>query len=281
LESYIKADRILGWRGRAGFTGVLPGYPNCPVKLDERGWRSTSNKSVTTLNEKSITLYGCSYGFGVGVGDEDTFVGRIQRRFPTNCVRGVALPGYGTVQALLNLQRDLRSSFRPDVAVICFLDVHTRRNIGSAQFLANIGSRYWGQQKTPISLPRISMSIAGDLRLSYVPIGELPLTTKEAGILQIDPYYSALITGKLLKTIKRECQKFGCKLIFAVLRKDAEPEVTRRLMYDAIGHGLEPYDISMPRSNTLLRLSQVDPHPNADGHKFYADKLSAIIETLI
>lgn len=75
-----------------------------------------------------VDVYGDSWTFGHGVADDETFAAVLQRRRPAWWVRNRGVMGYGTVHAMLSLERDLARDGPPDAIVYAFNPIHVIRN---------------------------------------------------------------------------------------------------------------------------------------------------------
>jgi hypothetical protein len=86
-----------------------------------------------------IVATGCSFTFGHGITDEDSWPWLLQERLPDDHVVNVAASGYGTDQALLAAQRQVER-FPGEVAtvVLGFADFQIERNRCPQSFLEQI-----------------------------------------------------------------------------------------------------------------------------------------------
>ncbi len=92
---------------------------------DDRGARVNAPTERTPPRVDLVTI-GCSFAWGHGVENEDTFTEQLRRRVGVT-VANFALAGYGTVHSLLLLRREL--DLRPRVVVYGFIDDHLQRNL--------------------------------------------------------------------------------------------------------------------------------------------------------
>jgi lysophospholipase L1-like esterase len=76
-----------------------------------------------------VEILGDSWTFGHGVEDDETYAAVLQRQFwPTATVRNRGVMGYGTVQAMLALERDLEAPSPPDLVLYGWQWFHNGRN---------------------------------------------------------------------------------------------------------------------------------------------------------
>lgn len=83
---------------------------------------------IDTVEIPTIHFFGCSFTYGYGVNDEETFASLTQKQFPQYRVLNHGVIGYGTVQSLLMLQKQVEIK-QGDIVVLCFSSVHFDRNV--------------------------------------------------------------------------------------------------------------------------------------------------------
>jgi hypothetical protein len=104
-----------GWELRPGFRGEWSGKR---TTVNARGSRGEEHPYEKTSGRPRVVMLGDSLAFGFQVADDETFSALIEAagRFE---VVNLAVPGYGTDQALIRLEEEgLR--YRPDVVVLNF-----------------------------------------------------------------------------------------------------------------------------------------------------------------
>ena len=90
-------------------------------------------------NAPIIIAAGCSFTFGHGINDEDTWPWLLQEQFPDYRVMNVGVMGYGTDQALLAAERQVLLSPQQTAAVVLGLaDFQIERNRSPQGWLAYI-----------------------------------------------------------------------------------------------------------------------------------------------
>ena len=265
----MKSDPLLGWKGIPDFQGVNSNYPDTYVKLDAEGWRSFwHNDSSTT----TVGFYGCSYLFGSGVPIEKTFGYLLNEKFPEFYCQNRAMPGYGTLQAFLNLQRDLRRVNAPKHVCFFFLDVHVRRNVASPLYVRNLQSGLFGQIKEA-RIPKAGIDMKKQLSISRIPVYHPSLIHQDAKDFSVDSYYAYLVTKKIFLEAKLEAQKHDATFSVFFIRTDREQEICNALKYDLETSGVNVHDVSEPRGVAELKLGKNDFHLSVKGHALYAEKI--------
>ncbi|MFZ3089132.1 MAG: hypothetical protein WA240_00775 [Nitrospirota bacterium] len=129
------------------------------IYTDQRGARVNSKGEQKPANVEIITL-GCSFAYGYRVENEHTFTERLGREFGVPA-SNFALPGYGTVQSLQMLKRNL--GLKPKVVIYGFIPDHPRRNLtpcvlNNAPFCRAVSFVDFNEHKEPyIHLPRFEL----------------------------------------------------------------------------------------------------------------------------
>jgi hypothetical protein len=78
------------------------------------------------------------------------------------------------------------------------------------------------------------------------------------------------LSGILIKAIQRLCQQHDIKLIVAGIQDDA---LTRDMLSFCQQQGIATVDLSFDSRDTSYTLQPYDPHPNAKGQAYFAEKL--------
>ena len=119
-----------------GFT-LCPGsyrvsINNGPAYMATHGNDSTrvtgfSDFSIPLIRKK-LFFYGCSFTYGMGVDDQQTFPFLIQKKLQDWQVYNYGVPAYGTLQALLQLQSQIERGPIPQMAILNYSALHDSRN---------------------------------------------------------------------------------------------------------------------------------------------------------
>jgi len=91
------------------------------------GWRILPEPSKTPPDSE-IWFLGCSFSFGAGVDDDESYIYRLARAWPESRVRNFSVSGYGTTNAYLNLKNQLSRRSKPTVVVYAWISHHQKRN---------------------------------------------------------------------------------------------------------------------------------------------------------
>jgi hypothetical protein len=125
-------DSQLGWFHRPNvkqafrITGELPHT----VTIVENGARATGPRTATRASHRDLIFVGCSFTFGWGLNDEETFAWKVQTALPHWNVHNFGVNGYGTCQSYMLLKRLIqRGNWHNPVVIYGFLDDHEKRNV--------------------------------------------------------------------------------------------------------------------------------------------------------
>lgn len=157
---------IMGYRPYANTDYDVISTPKNPyvadadlgIQLNSGKFRLTLNKKVTfeathqengqrlipgseTSNNEDVLFLGCSYTYGYGVNDSESFAALAQQKHPEWNVQNTAVVGYGTAQHFLQL-KDRLDKNRPKCVVLCLSSVHFIRTVLSQQYRSNLRIGY-------------------------------------------------------------------------------------------------------------------------------------------
>jgi hypothetical protein len=242
--------------------------------------------------EDSIYFFGCSYTYGMGVDDSLTFPYLVSRNWPNGLIKNFGVPGYGTVQTLLQLEKLIAGGEIPDIAIINYADFHDERNALTPRYRRDL---YLGYQR---SNPSVKQSMQSS---------QLPFAVKnEAGLVidfcSWDQLYDqwryretfALVNllqdwsdRNLMRTIDKEgssrqlfsvikalCDQAGIRLIVTGLTPSV---TTQNLLADLREMRIETLDISVDLASDQYRNAPYDDHPNQSAHAVFAKKITAYL----
>jgi hypothetical protein len=117
LASPVVYSPVYGWELRKGWRGR--DRSGAPITLDADGHRAVPRPAPGLRTSGRVLMLGDSIAFGTGVGDDQTFSHVLHELDPGLEVANLAVPGYGTDQSLIRLERE-GASLSPDVVVLHF-----------------------------------------------------------------------------------------------------------------------------------------------------------------
>jgi lysophospholipase L1-like esterase len=307
---------IMGYRPYANTDYEVHSTPKNPyvahdylgIQLNPGTYQFTLNKKVkfkathlennqrlishSKLNQREkVTFLGCSYTYGYGVNDDESFAAITQRKHPEWKVENKAVVGYGTAQHLLQLREMLKQE-SPQCVILCLSSVHFIRTVLSQNYRANLRIGYRR------SASNIDDRMDG-ARFPYFDdysgkvkhdtwdelYSELPGRYWSASInlvqnlrdKSLEPKCNAVdITAHLIREMKRLCDQKG--IPFGVICLDTNHE-TAALQQKLENVNWENVGFSF-KSKKYTQLPY-DSHPNAKGHKKIAQSVIPFIENLL
>src|SRR5262245_3070873 len=283
--SLYRPDPVLGYVLLPGSYAVtLPGGLRFQATHDAEGHRVTSAAAAgggaPALPE--IWIFGDSFSYGWAVGDEQAYPWLVQAAFPHHRVVNFAVGGYGTLQALLQLEAALRSRPRPALVVLAHNFFHDPRNTFSRLRRREVAP--WNRLG-PIGHPVARLGPGGELALGSAPVAyaELPLMRRSAlanlaatawDVLDDRRLRSHDVTRKLLERFIAKPRAAGAPVLVATLEASSANAPTLAF---AASLGARSADVSVDLGvleNTNL---PYDGHPSPLAHRRYARRLAAAI----
>lgn len=285
---------------KLGF-GLKPGNFNVTINKGFH-YKTTHNQdSLRTtgkaLNDTSykVFFFGCSYTYGMGVNDDENFVSLFQQKHPNLNVKNFGVPGYGTIQSLLQLQSIIKKQDIPNTVIINYANFHDIRNGLTPQYRLNLKMGY---------------EQANDSLKQFMQSSNIPFVRKENNGFIIDycnwkniynnwwlreslasvNYVQTFIdkqTEKKIPTqqitlfifdeIKKLCDNHNINLIVTGITKNKETEILlEKLNYK----GINILDISVDLENKNYNNSPYDNHPNEFAHSLYANSIDGYFTLL-
>jgi GNAT superfamily N-acetyltransferase len=287
--SLYRPDPILGYALRPGSYDVtLPGGLRFHATHDAEGHRATAAAAARDHGASApggrpeIWIFGDSFSYGWAVGDEQTYPWLLQSAFPRHRVVNFAVGGYGTLQALLQLEAGLRSHPHPALVVLAHNFFHDPRNTFSRLRRREVAP--WNRLGS-IAHPLARLAPEGGLALGSAPVAyaELPLMRRSAlanlaatafDVLDDRRLRSHDVTRALLERFAATARAAGAPLVVATL--EASPANAPILGF-AASLGARTADVSVDlrfRENTNL---PHDGHPSPLAHGRYAKRLARAI----
>ena len=237
------------------------------------GYRITQASPPPSGRKKEIWIFGCSFTWGWGVDDPQTFPWLIHERFPDFTVRNFAVGAYGNVHALVQLQDLLKHHEPPAAAVFAYNAFHLARNVGATWWLLrlNVVERAVFQD---ISYLRAGMDPNGKLYTTLIPLGNSEVGQFPPYLIQRpDLYYEVLVTKEIFGEIKKLADRHGFVPVFAFQTPASDDAVAANAR--ALGYLVA--DIAVP-GPTGFSFRPIDDHPNEIAHQAYAAKLAPALQ---
>lgn len=254
------------------------------------GRRVTSNVSVQSPNK--IIILGCSFAYGVGVNDEESFPFLLQTYLNNYVVENYSIPGSATIQSFLNLKKKLLKGERPKIVVLTYAAFHEERNQLTRGFESNLydGLKlHEGLAFSKYYYPRCKI-INDKIAVEYVEVIKdfTPIPFKESLAIAtfIDQMCNKIddrkttgfpISKILFQDFKELANQYHFKLIIADVSESNRSEEIKQF---CVNSNINYITISPNFSLGNYTLAPYDYHPNKMAHKVYALKLHEYLNKL-
>ena len=257
---------------------------------NSEGRRITSMKPVISNNK--IFIFGCSFTYGVGVNDAETYPFLLQNRLQHYEVYNFSIPGSGTIHSYLKLKKCLEKGERPKIVVLTYATFHEERNQLTRSFESKLydGMKlHEGFVLPKYYYPRCTIknnSIAVervDIVQEFQPI---PFVNYSAIATFVDQIWDNIgfkktdgfpVSKMLFKDFQKLAKQFHFKLIIADV---AYNEKSKDIEAFCSKNNLSYVNISPDYSKGGYTLAPCDYHPNQSAHLIYARKLYEYINKL-
>lgn len=262
---------MLGWALTPGYGVRVRFREDVLQTIGSDGWRTVPGSGLKDV--PSLGVYGCSFTYGTGLGDAETFTALLQEDFPEFNVMNRGIGGQGTVQNLLQFRQDIRAG-RVDCAVFAMISDHRFRNVPHPVRMQAFLNPEWyriGVEHVPIAR-RDSL---GKLSIRYVQVWQPVLQKGGFDVFLPDDHMLTSTTLAVLNEAVLLAARNNIPIRFALLDQldpgFNEAVLTRFPM---------SVDVSSPHDaqHTFL---PADPHPNVKANQLFAQRLRPTVEALI
>ena len=138
-DYFSRANPEVGWEPAPGRVLSQDCHPDNP--LYEYIWPDTSRVSRPDWNRQTkyrVLVTGCSYTYGTGLREEETFVWKLNQRFKDVTFDNFGVYGYGTYLCYLRQKQQLeRHHHKYDLVLYVHFDDHLRRNYPGVVGMSN------------------------------------------------------------------------------------------------------------------------------------------------
>jgi hypothetical protein len=271
----FEADPVLGWRPKPG-EYFMPAYDwSGPPRLVIRPDR-TRDTGAPLNQSPELVFIGCSFTFGWGIADDETFAARLQQKHPDWRVMNLGVPAYSGYQALLRLEQLFANGVKPKRVLYGYMQGHELRNIAHPAWTYLI-EKYSTQGM--VAVPYVTIDDQNNLvRHSPEHYPAWPLR----GVLAMIPRFelawavyarqdridkSTEIADQVVLEMARLCRAHGVEFGVVLLQADPEWKDHYARLLGARDLRLIDCDIR-PTPDMLV---PIDGHPNARAHEIYAN----------
>lgn len=242
--------------------------------------------SLEAINDSlpSIFMMGCSYTYGMGVDDTENFSYLVQTELDNYRIQNFGVPGYGTVQSLLQLQKSIEDGDLPEIVVINFCAFHEERNVLSPKYRQHLNIGFAGSSehaKLEMEKGRFPYFEKGEIRYetwnglyqnwagreTFATVNYLQSNADKSVNEGLDPRG---VTLTIFRKIKELCDSNGILLLVTSLERTSEAS---HLLTELNSRDFTTVDISLNLSTKKYTNLPYDSHPNAKAHEHFAEKI--------
>lgn len=237
-------------------------------------------------------IMGCSYTYGMGVDDSSTYTWRLQKAFPHYHFKNFGVPGYGTVQSLMQLKRQIAAGNIPKLLILGYAGFHMERNalhpdyrrhlhIGFEQAHERLSERmisskipYVDTDSQPFTIqhePWQSLYAHWRGREYLALVNFAQNISDKIDSRQVDPLETTLTTTRQIQSL---CIQHDITFFIAGLTSDPATEKCLELFRK---EGITAINISVDLDDPALNNMPYDSHPNRLAHSRYAEQLISIL----
>ena len=254
----------------------------------------TSGKAMNSCDSLIlIDFYGCSFTYGQGINDSFTFPYMLNEGFNNICINNYAVPSYGTIHSLIQLENNLQANYiKPSYVIYFYNDFHQKRNIldfsREQNFLLglknNMTNLEFQKLLSKIKIPYgkikndtlfIKHKHLFDLKQDIITFQQ------KSAILNIlfNNIYSSkdnatLVTIKAIERMHEKCNSNNIKFILASMSKIENDSVLEFFIHK----NLPIIDMSISLDQDGYRNLPYDSHPSVLANKDYAKILAEYFE---
>jgi hypothetical protein len=216
-----------------------------------------------------VWFMGCSWTFGSGEPEETTFPWLLQQRLPHLAIRNYAVPGYGTVQNLLDLKRR-GATRRPAHVVFVYGEFHWKRNVPNLYFIKKFMA---GDNRSLTHFQRGRLDRHGRLSIDVVEVkpelGRPRLGGLDERLVEPDEFTQVQVTVRLVEEAAAYAKGLGAGFALAHLTGANDPVLTALR-----AGGIPILDLAAPLASVPVEQRwNAAKHPSAAVQRAYAAAL--------
>ncbi|MCH2233142.1 MAG: hypothetical protein MK078_02730 [Crocinitomicaceae bacterium] len=256
----------------------------------DNGQRNVGPHAQTDELRPNIHFYGCSYTYGYGVNDNESFVSLTQEHFNSNAVANHAVIGYGTVQSLLQLRDENISP--NDLVLLVLSSQHLIRNTLAPEYRSSLKIGFENSSEKLEKNMRgahFPFMASCDKSIEFLaweevyenwPLRELSSTINflqtTADKINGNEENQILVTECLLDEMFKICKIRNAS--FAVICLDNDEKTSK--IAQNLPH-IPWIDINFDFTSNEYTNTPFDQHPNEEGHELIAETIIPFIDKLL
>ena len=266
----FRADPAAGWLFKANSEVRVRFREGVVQRIGADGWRRVPGGATAT--GPRIAFYGCSFTYGAGLGDEETFCAFLQRERPDVRVLNRGVSGHGTVQNLVQLRRDIAAG-AVDAAAFAVIGDHRFRNVAHPQRMRAYLQPRWRPSRTE-HVPIARLDANGRVRIRYLPLVQ-PLAA-DPRLEHFLPDEHALNRTTLAVLALAAETAAAAAIPLRLLLLDREDEAFSRIVLHRFD-GMRDVSVPLDEAHTF---KPADPHPNVRANELYAGGILPVLDAL-
>ena len=266
----FKPHLVLGWSLTAAGRVHVPFRRNVAQHVGSDGYREVPGQVTSRDVVADLNLYGCSFTYGTGLADSETFASLLQTQHQDIRINNRGVPGYSSVQSYLSFESDVLNG---DVQAAVFLlhPVHRIRNIPHPTRMRQFLSLDWHRAGIE-HVPCCDLTSDGFSGIRYVPIWQPSLQGRpfDAFVPQEHVFERAMVQTCL--AICRLAARNDIPIGFAMIDRFENAFAQQLSVLPNL------IDISAPGPE--YNFSPFDGHPNAKANRLFAERLDGMVTDL-
>lgn len=265
----FRPDPVIGWSLTPGHAVRVKFRDNVVQTIDADGWRTVPERPSVGHR---LAVYGCSFTYGTGLLDEETYCAVLQRQMPDVQILNRGIGGHGTVQNLLQFRRDIADG-TVDAAVFTIIEDHRFRNIAHPRRMRQYLAAEWyklGVEHVPVC----RMTANGEIEVHYVPLWQPAIRDADFDIFLPDIYMINNATLAVLDLVRSTAQQANIPLHFVLL--DRRDPVFNEKVLERFPTTVDT-STRADRNHTFLPM---DIHPNMQANRIFAQGMIPVLEDL-
>lgn len=267
----FKPDPLLGWRLSPDCSIKMEFRPSVVQTINAEGWRNVPGAPDTA--SRNVGVYGCSFTYGTGLSDAETYVAQLQSDFGQVRFLNRGIGGHGSVQNYLQFRRDVKKGL-VDTAIFGIISDHRFRNVPHPQRMRQFRNRHW-YEKGIERVPTARMTREDTMVVEYVPIWQPALEGSDFEVFLPDERMIDLATFQVLRSICDFAKTHAIPVSLALLDQlDLKFNVAVLESFPAAVDVSTPYD----DAHTFM---PHDLHPNPAANRLFAERLKPVLKGLI
>jgi hypothetical protein len=259
----FRPNPVLGWSLTPDAQVKVPFRNDITQTIGPDGWRYVPHNGGPV--ELNLAVYGCSYTYGTGLADDETYTALLQASLANVRVLNRGVGGHGSLQNYLQFRQDLKNE-SVQAAVFGVISDHRFRNVAHPQRMQQYLKADWYERGIE-HVPTARQDRSGKLILDYVSIWQPSLLDKGFGVFLPNEFMLDQATFSIFNAIAEMAELHNVPVVFALL--DQLDSEFNEGMLQNFPNAL---DVSTPWDEEHTFFPK-DIHPNAYSNRLFSERL--------